>query len=106
MPWKEILGGATGGAAVAIVVAVFFLKSVAEKVALAAEQRFESALRRAEELHRILLATATTIDSHVRAHRIEVYAELWKKTGLLPQWPRNQQLTYSELRQFTIDLRD
>ncbi len=29
MPWQAILGGASGGAAVAIVVAVFFLKSVA-----------------------------------------------------------------------------
>ncbi len=83
-----------------------FFKSLADKIALAAEQRFESALRRAEELHRVLLATATTIDSDLRAHRIEVYCELWKKTGLLPQWPRNQQLTYAELRQFTTDLRD
>ena len=73
---------------------------------MAAEQRFESALKRAEELHRVLLASATTIDSDLRAHRIEVYCDLWKKTGLLPQWPRNQQLTYSQLQQFTTDLRD
>lgn len=106
MPWESILGGATGGAAIAIVVAVFFLKSVADKVALAAERRFESALARSEELHRALLATATTIDSDLRAHRIEVYCELWKKTGLLPQWPRNPQLTYPQLRQFSTDLRD
>jgi hypothetical protein len=63
-------------------------------------------LARTEELHRTLLATATTIDSDLRAHRIEVYSELWKKTGLLPQGPRNQQLTYAQLRQFTTDLRD
>jgi len=106
MPWQAILGGATGGAAVAIVVAVFFLKSLGDKIALAAEQRFESALKRNEELHRVLLATATTVDSDLRTHRIEVYSELWKKTGLLPQWPRNQQLSYPQLRQFTIDLRD
>jgi len=53
-----------------------------------------------------LLASATTIDSDLRSHRIEVYSDLWKKTGLLPQWPRNQQLTYSQLRQFTADLGD
>ena len=106
MPWEAILGGATGGAAVAIVLAVLCFKSLAEKIAQAAEQRFESALKRAEELHRVLLATSTTIDSDLRAHRIEVYSELWKKTGLLPQWPRNHQLTYPQLRQFTTDLRD
>ncbi len=106
MPWQAMLGGATGGAAIAIVVAVFFLKSVADKVALAAVRRFESALARTEELHRALLATATTIDSDLRAHRIEVYSELWKGTSLLPQWPRNQQLTYPQLQQFRTDLRD
>jgi hypothetical protein len=106
MPWEAILGGATGGAAIAIVLAVLFFKLLADKIALAAEQRFESALKRAEELHRVLLAAATTVDSDLRAHRIEVYSELWKKTGLLPQWPRNQQLTYQQLRQLTTDLRD
>jgi hypothetical protein len=106
MPWEAILGGVTGGAAIAIVLAVLFAKLAAEKIAQAAERRFESALNRAEELHRVLLATATTIDSDLRAHRIEVYCDLWKKTGLLPQWPRNQHLTYSELQQFTTDLRD
>jgi len=43
MPWEAILGGATGGAAAAIVLAVLFAKSLVEKIALAAEQRFERA---------------------------------------------------------------
>ncbi|MGB8886259.1 MAG: hypothetical protein WCC87_06015 [Candidatus Korobacteraceae bacterium] len=105
MPWRPILRGATGGAASVIVAAVLFSKLLAEKIAAAAEQRFESALKRAEELHRVLLATATTIDSDLPAHRIEVYCEVWKQTALLPQWPRNRELSYAQLRQFTIDLR-
>src|SRR5271157_2750394 len=104
-PWGNILGGATGGLAVIIVVAVFFFKSLSEKVVEAAEKRFESALRRAEDVHRSLLSTASTIDTDLRTHRIEVYAELWKKTGLLSQWPRNDDLTYQELQRFTADLR-
>lgn len=105
MPWDAILGGATGGVAVAIITAVVFLKSLAEKVVEGAEKRFESALKRAEDAHSSLLVTAATIDTDLRAHRIEVYAELWKKTGLLPQWPRNPELTYEELQRFTNDLR-
>jgi hypothetical protein len=44
MPWKEILGEASGGAAVAIVPGCLFANTGAEKIALAAEPlrgRFE-----------------------------------------------------------------
>lgn len=106
MPWKEILGGASGGVAVVIVVSVFFLKALAEKVVAGAEKRFESALKRAEDLHKSLLAMATTIDTDLRARRFNVYAELWKTTGKLPEWPRNERLTYKDLRGLSCDLRD
>jgi hypothetical protein len=105
MPWEAILGGATGGVAFAVVIAVFFFKSVTEKLIEGAEKRFESALRRSESLHQSLLSTATTIDTDLRTHRIEVYAELWKRTGSLPKWPRNLDLDYQELQHLTSDLR-
>jgi hypothetical protein len=105
MPWEALLGGATGLVAIAIVIAVVFLKSATEKLVDGAEKRFESALRRSEELHRSLLTTATTIDTDLRTHRIEVYAELWKMTGSLPNWPRNLELTYQDLQSLTNELR-
>jgi hypothetical protein len=105
MPWEAILGGATGGVAVALVIAVILLKSLAEKLVEGAEKRFESALKRAEEAHGSLLAAAAMIDTDLRTRRIEVYADLWQKTGLLPQWPRNHELTYQELQHLTSDLR-
>lgn len=105
MPWEAILGGATGGVAVAIVVAVLFLKSVTEKMVEAAQKRFESALKRAEELHKSTLAMATTVDTDLRGRRITVYSELWKKTGALPQWPPNRDLTYRDLSDLTAELR-
>ena len=64
MPWEAILGGATGGVAVAIV----------------------------------------TVDTDLHTHRIQVYTELWNKTGTLPQWPRNRELTYRDLRTLTAEL--
>ena len=63
MPWEVILGGATGGVAVAIVLTVLFVKLVAEKIIDAAQKRFESALKRAEELHKSTLAMASTVDT-------------------------------------------
>jgi len=105
MPWEVILGGATGGVAVAIVLTVLFVKLVAEKIIDAAQKRFESALKRAEELHKSTLAMASTVDTDLRGRRITAYAELWKKTGTLPQWPRNRELTYQDLRALTDELR-
>jgi len=105
MPWEAILGGATGGVAVAIVLAVLFVKSVTDKIVESAQKRFESALKRAEELHKATLAMAATIDTDLRGRRFAVYAELWKKTGVLPQWPRNRELMYPDLRELTDELR-
>ncbi|HXH14462.1 MAG TPA: hypothetical protein VNP04_32445 [Alphaproteobacteria bacterium] len=105
MPWEAILGGASGGIAVAMVVAVLFLKSLTEKLVDAAQKRFESALKRAEDLHKSALAMATTVDTDLRARRITAYSELWKKTCALPQWPRNRELTYQDLRSLTDDFR-
>jgi len=105
MPWQAILGGATGGLAVFIVIAVIFIKSLTEKLVEGAEKRFESALKRSEELQRSTLALATAVDTDLRQRRIDVYADLWKKTGALPRWPRNFELTYQDLLDLTADLR-
>jgi hypothetical protein len=105
MPWQAILGGATGGLAVVIVIAVIFIKSLTEKLIDGAGKRFESALKRSEELQRSTLALATAVDTDLRQHRVGVYADLWKKTGALPRWPRNSELTYQDLRDLTADLR-
>jgi hypothetical protein len=37
------------------------------------------------------------IDESVRAVRTSRYAELWRKTSLLPKWPRNEGVTYGDL---------
>lgn len=105
MPWDAILGGATGGAAVAIVVGVLFLKSLTEKVVDAAQARFESSLKRAEELHRSTVALAASVDTDLRTRRIDAYTELWRLTGALPQWPRNRDLAYEDLRSLTGEFR-
>jgi len=105
MPWDVILGGASGGIAVAIIAAVLFLKLLTEKVVEAAQKQFESALKRSEELHKSTLAMVTTVDTDLRERRITAYSELWKKTGTLPQWPRNRELTYQDLLNLTDELR-
>ena len=97
MPWEAILGGATGGIAIAIVFTVLFLKLLMEKVVQVAQQRFESAMKRAEDLHKSTLATAAAVDTDLRNRRITCYSELWGTTGALPQWPRNKKLEYNDL---------
>ena len=41
------------------------------------------------------------VDAAAREKRWEVYKVLWKETGLIPQWPRNAQLTYGALEVFS-----
>ncbi len=106
MPWTEILGGATGGLAVVVVVALFLGKVATEKIADAATKLVEERLKRAEELHKSLVAFTSSVDIDLREKRIPVYAELWEKTGLLPMWPWNTELTYQELHELTSDFRD
>jgi Na+/H+-dicarboxylate symporter len=50
MPWEGLLGGATGLVAIAIVIAVVFLKSATEKLVDGAEKRFERTLQMARDL--------------------------------------------------------
>jgi len=45
------------------------------------------------------------IDIDLRKRRIEVYAELWKATALLPKWPRASGVTYEKLLGFSESLR-
>jgi hypothetical protein len=46
------------------------------------------------------------IDDAAREKRWEVYKALWSLTGLIPQWPRNAQLTYLELEGFSGKCRE
>lgn len=52
-----------------------------------------------------LLAFQTKVDEGLREKRIALYKVLWKKTGLLPNWPRRADVTYQHLREFSEELR-
>ena len=43
------------------------------------------------------LERRTRIDEGLRAKRTELYADLWKLSGILPKWPRNKEVTYQGL---------
>jgi hypothetical protein len=46
------------------------------------------------------------IDVDLRTRRIDAYETLWASTKILPKWPRNDGVTYEQLRQFSETLRD
>ena len=52
------------------------------------------------------LAARSKIDESLRVDRIAVYKVLWKKTELLPLWPRATNVTYDRLNRFIAELRD
>jgi hypothetical protein len=45
------------------------------------------------------------IDVDLRKRRVEVYADLWKLTSVLPKWPKDRNVTYEQLLTFSQALR-
>jgi hypothetical protein len=50
-------------------------------------------------------AAAIQVDVDLRLRRIEVYKPLWELTAVLPRWPRDPDVTYERLLEFTESLR-
>lgn len=50
-------------------------------------------------------AAPAGVDADLRARRASAYAEPWRLSGALPQWPRNTELTYERLLELTLQLR-
>jgi hypothetical protein len=46
------------------------------------------------------------VDLDMRKRRLDVYAELWSATTLLPRWPRNENLTFEQLLELQITLKN
>jgi hypothetical protein len=51
------------------------------------------------------LTYRTKVDEALRDKRLTLYKDLWRKTGLLPKWPRRSDLTYEQLEEFSQELR-
>ncbi|GEM_PF-1735952 len=63
-------------------------------------------LKTIEELNKSTLAFTSAVDTDLRTRRIEVYSELWEKSGTLPLWPRNRDLSYTDLQNLALAFRD
>ena len=51
-----------------------------------------------------ILSYRTKVDEGLRDKRLMLYKVLWKKTELLPKWPRRTDVTYEKLREFSEEL--
>ena len=51
------------------------------------------------------LSQRVKVDESLRSARLEVYKVLWKKTELLPRWPKADDVTYQKLHDLCADLR-
>jgi hypothetical protein len=52
------------------------------------------------------LGTRTKIDEALRQKRDGMYKDLWTKTGLVPFWPKNPDVTYRHLYELSCDLKN
>ena len=52
------------------------------------------------------LSAREKIDESLREERIKQYRLLWEKSGLIPLWPRADNVTYARLAKLTAEFRD
>jgi len=90
---------ALGGIGVIIIgVATLSGKIISEKLKSHNEivnKKIESGLERSK-----------SVDLDLREKRINIYKELWKNTDLLPKFPKSKNVTYNDINEFSIKLRD
>lgn len=67
--------------------------------------RIENTLNRLTETQKQLLQTSVKIDLDLRKRRLDVYQEIWRKTEILPKWPRAESVTYDDFYEFSESLR-
>jgi hypothetical protein len=70
------------------------------------EETHKATLKQAEESYRSMLQMTSTIDLDLRKERAALYADLWKKTGVLPKWPPDTSVTYEGVLRFSEGLRE
>jgi hypothetical protein len=104
MPWDYLLGGA-GIAGFALVLGLLLAKKLIDSSVETGAKRIQSVFAQAEESHRVQLALGSTVDLDLRQRRTEAYADLWRLTELLPEWPREDTVTYEKLELFSRNLR-
>jgi hypothetical protein len=101
----EIITSLVGGTALTGVVAALsaWLGNVwATRIADAEKAVLEKEIERLKTELQFL----SQIDLDLRTRRIPHYAQIWSRLKLLPKWPRNQELTYSDLQDLSKQLRE
>jgi hypothetical protein len=105
MPWDAIVGSASGSAVV-LILGLWLAQKWLDNQIRTAQAQLESSLRRAEEVYEARVQHTFSVDTDLRERRIKVYAPLWRLTGILPLWPRNDELEYRHLKSLSRDLRE
>ena len=105
----DIIFQGVGGSVVLAIVVWLLVKAsekFIEKTIDMATTKVESAITRSDEEFRQLLKFGYGVDVDLRKRRIDVYTELWEKTKILSKWPRNPDVTYIALKDFSEALKE
>jgi len=95
MPWEQILGGLTGGAATVAIVAL-----------LVGQKGFDALVGNALARSGWLRELRSDVDLELRRSRAEPYMELWRVTRCLPLWPRAADVTREDMTALSCNLRE
>jgi hypothetical protein len=105
IPW-QFFGTLSAASAIAILLAVYLGRKVVDLLESRVSRPFESSLTKAEGLYAKQVDLGAQVDLDLRNKREEPYRKLWLLTGLLPMWPRADDVTYAKLAELSGELRD
>ncbi len=109
MPWETIFAAAVGSSlttTILIVVGVYAARSIIDGAVDSGVERYKLTLQQALKAFESALELGAQIDIDLRDRRTRAYKYLWQHTEILPKWPRNPDVTYRDLYEFSETLRD
>lgn len=109
MPWETIFAVVVGSGlttTILIVIGLYAARSIIDGAIESGVARYKLTLDQARKAFESALELGAQIDIDLRERRTRAYKYLWQHTEILPKWPRNPDVTYRNLLEFSETLRD
>jgi hypothetical protein len=105
IPW-DLIGTLGLVSTITVALAVYIGRKLVDLLESRVSKPFESQLAKAEALYAKQVDLAAQIDLDLRNKREAAYKELWRLTGVLPRWPRANDVTYAKLMKRSGELQN
>jgi hypothetical protein len=105
IPW-QFFGTLSAVSAILVLLGVYLGQRLIDNLERRVSAPFESAVKKAETLYEKQVDVGAQVDLDLRTKREPFYKDLWRLTGLLPRWPKADDVTYAKVLERSRECRD